>query len=112
MRFLGQHELHEHCFTLHSPHDLNNRRKIQELFSFFDLPPAGPQLNLIGRRNQSIGYRPVVTPADERDCDAVLERMPGKYLEIFHGEPYRRFEWNARLAGGHVQSASDKWNLQ
>lgn len=101
MEFLDAHELHGRCFTLHSCRDLNDASKIKAMFEHFELPLIHSRVILGGRRNKSIGYRTVITPEDEHECDEILAQMPARYLEIFSREPYCEFDWSARfrLAG-------------
>ncbi len=97
MSFLRQHDLHNRCFMLHSPRDLNDGNKIRALFEFFELQTTSERIALSGRRNQSIGYQPETMARDEEEFDAVMRRMPPRYLEIFSREPYTNFGWTARL---------------
>jgi hypothetical protein len=97
MRFLAQHQLHHRCFTLHTPRDLNDAAKVRAMFDFFGLVPARPALSFAGRKNRSLGYAAGLTAEEERQCAAVLEQLPARYLEIFHREPYVRCGWSARF---------------
>lgn len=97
MRFLEQHRLHDRCFTLDSPRDLNDGSKVRQMFDFFGLATRHPHIILSGHRNKSPGHTTVIEPADERQCREVLDGLPGRYLEIFHRQPYTQFEWNDRF---------------
>jgi hypothetical protein len=96
MRFLAEYRLQERCFTLHSPADLNDPARIQQMFDFFGLPARKP-LRLAGRKNRSLGYSASRSAEEETACARVLERLPGGYLEIFSREPYAGRPWSARL---------------
>jgi hypothetical protein len=82
---------------LHAPDDLNRPEKIQALFDFLKLKTLQPELVLRGRTNKSLGQTTVITPNDERECEAILEKMPARYLEVFNREPYSQYNWSARL---------------
>jgi len=88
MRFLGEHQFHSRCYTLHVPADLNDPNKIKDMFDFFGLDTFGPNIVLQGRKNRSLGYSKDVTPGNESESAAVLSELPSEYLEIFDHEPY------------------------
>jgi hypothetical protein len=97
MRFLARHQLHGRCFTLHSPGDLNDAGRVQAMFNFLDLPTRHSRLILHGRKNKSLGGSTQISGNDEKECEAVLERIPARYLEIFQHEPYVHYHWSPRL---------------
>jgi hypothetical protein len=97
MRFLDVHRLHDRCFTLDSPRDLNTAAKIQELLDFLGLETRHHRIVLGGRRNVSLGHTTVIHAEDRCEVEEVLEKMPARFLEIFRREPYTRFGWNARF---------------
>lgn len=97
MRFLAQQQLQERCFTLHTPRDLNDPDTVRAMFDSFGLAPARPVLSFAGRKNRSLGYAAGLTAQEERECAAVLERLPARFLEIFEREPYAQCGWSARL---------------
>ncbi|HWI57369.1 MAG TPA: hypothetical protein VNZ22_09095 [Bacillota bacterium] len=97
MQFLEQHQLQGRCFTLHSPGDLNDPAKIQELFDFFGLARKYPGLVLSGRKNRSLGYSRTLDPELEREYEAVVAQLPARHLDIFQREPYAHYPWSARL---------------
>ncbi|MDB6068198.1 MAG: hypothetical protein JWR26_4406 [Pedosphaera sp.] len=97
IRFLEQHQLHDRCFTMHSPGDLNDATKVREMFDFLGLKTIDSNIITSGRKNKSIGRKTVITPEDERECEEVLERLPIRYLELFRAEPYANHEWSARF---------------
>jgi hypothetical protein len=96
VRFLEDHDLHGRCVTLHSPKDLNDPAKINALFASLGLPATQP-LVLRGRKNKSIGSTTTISPDDQAEAGAVLERLPSRYLKIFHREPYVNFGWSQCL---------------
>ena len=104
MGFLEQHRLHDRCFTLDSPRDLNQPLRIREMLDFFGLERRGPEIIPARRRNVSLGYKTVVRDEDMREAAAVLESLPDRYLEIFRHEPYTRFSWSSRLRAGQLET--------
>ncbi|HET7626360.1 MAG TPA: hypothetical protein VFM25_13965, partial [Verrucomicrobiae bacterium] len=111
MKFLDENDLHERCFTLHAPGDLNHPEKIQALFDFLNLEALRPEPVLRGRTNKSLGQTTVITPDDEHECDSILEKMPARYFEIFNREPYSQYNWSARLRR-EMQPNAAKTQLQ
>ena len=96
VRFLDQFQLHAQCLTLHSPHDLNNAERVRHLFEFLGLKLRQADIAMTGRRNKN--WRPtVIHDDDRRQFEGVVESLPGRYLEIFHREPYRSMPWTANL---------------
>jgi hypothetical protein len=101
VQFLERHHLQDRCFLLHTPGDLNNPAKVKAMFDFFGLKTRSPQLVLRGRKNKSLGVTTLITERDESECEAVLERMPTRFLEIFQHPPYVNFPWSKRLRRLH-----------
>jgi hypothetical protein len=97
MWFLDTHQLHERCFPMHAPEDLNRDSRVQAMFDFLGLRISGPEVVLGGRRNKSLGPRTKVNPRDEEESEEVLQQMPEAYLAIFRSEPYASQPWSARL---------------
>ncbi|HEX3624451.1 MAG TPA: hypothetical protein VH280_03400 [Verrucomicrobiae bacterium] len=92
MDFLNTNGLQDRCFTMHSPHDLNDPAKIRAMFDFLEVPTHQPEIAFGGRKNKSIGYS--MAPAQkDNECRSVLERLPGRYLQIFRHKPYNDFRW-------------------
>lgn len=106
MRFLDRHRLHDRCFTLDSPHDLNARPRIRALFDFLGLETRHLGIVLGGCRNES-RQPPVIQNEDQRELEDVLERMPDYYLEIFRREPYTRFRWCGRFRSAAAGSRAN-----
>jgi hypothetical protein len=95
--FLDRRQLHDRCFTLQSPADLNVPEKVRAMFDFLGLATRQPGV-LMGRpRNKSLGPKTAVSPEDERQSEAVLAQLPARYLEIFQREPYSRYHWSRRF---------------
>ncbi len=104
MAFLQANQLQSRCFTVRAPRDLNDPAVVASMFDFFGLKPAGDRVIMGGRRNKSLGRTTVITPRDEQEAAAVLERLPAQYLEIFRREPDSSEPWSWSLvrtrAGG------------
>jgi hypothetical protein len=101
MRFLDQFGKHADCFTLHSPGELNNQTRVDELFDFLGLKRRSSTLSIAGSQNKN-WRRTNFTDDDRRQFDEVVQRMPANYLDIFRHQPYTRFPWAGtlqRLAG-------------
>ena len=97
MNFLDEFQLHERCFTLDSPRDLNDAAKIRGMFDFLGVPTKQDEIIFGGRKNRSLGYGSSGAEENEEESGAVLERMQDRYLEIFQREPYVNFNWSARF---------------
>ncbi len=94
MDFLNANGLQDRCFTLYSPRDLNDPAKIREMFDFLQVPAKQPEIVFGGRKNKSLGY--FMAPAQkENESQAVLERLPERYLRIFQTKPYCDLPWVA-----------------
>jgi hypothetical protein len=115
MDFLNANGLHGRCFTLHSPHDLNDAAKIREMFDFLGVPTGQPEIVFGGRKNKSIGYS--MAPAQkESEFRFVVERLPENYLQIFRSKPYCHFHWAALFndtahSRGNCHSAPENCRL-
>ncbi len=96
MRFLDEHNLHQRCFTLHTP-DLGNERNLKAMFDFFGLQTRAPAPVLSGRKNRSVGYSARQAAREEAECAEVLRVLPPGYLEIFRCAPYVNYDWSQRL---------------
>ncbi|HTR42494.1 MAG TPA: hypothetical protein VMH87_12850 [Pseudomonadales bacterium] len=95
MNFLDNHKLHDCCFTLDSPRDLNDAGKIRDMFDFLRIETKQKEIVFGGRKNKSIGYLP--TTGSEADLQFVLQRLPERYLRIFQHKPYSDFSWGTLL---------------
>jgi len=102
INFLDENRLHNRCFTLHSPRDLNDAGKIQKMFDFLEVETTQSQIVFGGRKNKSIGYSAIVE--HENEFQSVLERLPKRYLEIFQRKPYCDFTWSTRLKLPNLQN--------
>jgi hypothetical protein len=101
MAFLKTPGLQARCFTLQVPGELNDPAAVRAMFEFFGLKPVQDNVVIGGRKNKSLGRRKtVITAQDEQESEAVLERLPAEYLEIFHHEPYASQGWSSRLRRG------------
>jgi hypothetical protein len=97
IQFVKKHNLHDRCFVLHSPRDLNDANRIREMFEFFELPLKSDRVLLNGRKNQSFGYKSLESAEEQEQFADVISRIPEHYLEIFRREPYCNFGWSSRL---------------
>jgi hypothetical protein len=97
MSFLDDNNLHERCFTLHCPRDLNDAGKVREMFNFFGIGLKQPEIQFGGRKNKSIGYSSAMAEQYEKEFEQVLQLMPDRYLQIFRREPYANHEWSRRF---------------
>jgi len=96
MRFLGDHQLHERCFTLQTG-DLNDSCRLKEMFDFLGLETVRPDLVLAGRKNRSFGYSGRTRAEEAEEWATIKARMPSRYLQIFEREPYVNYDWCRRL---------------
>jgi hypothetical protein len=106
MNFLNENNLRDRCFTLDSPHDLNDAIKIREMFDFLNIETKQPQIIFGGRKNKSIGYFAPAVTQHESEFQSVLERLPERYLKIFDDLPYSRFNWSGLFKTRPPQPAS------
>lgn len=106
MHFLEQHQLHERCFTLHTPAELNQPERIGAMFEFFGLTPIHGEVKLGGRKNRSLGYSREQQAEQERQYAQVLERVPEQYLAIFQNPPYANYPWAERLRSRQALSVA------
>jgi hypothetical protein len=96
MRLLDRYRKHAECFTLHSPHELNDVDRLAALFDFLGLKRQPEALSLAGRHNRN--PRPtIISEEDRRQFDGVLRRLPEESLRIFIREPYSRWDWSRNL---------------
>lgn len=93
MKFLNDNRLHDRCFTLESPRDLNDAGKIREMFDFLGVKTRQPQIVFGGRKNKSWGYPVMSAARNDREFQFVLERLPPRWLEIFDRQPYCDLDW-------------------
>src|SRR5438309_12016001 len=103
MHFDKEDHLHDRCFVLHSPRDLNGANKIREMFEFFDLPLKSDRVLLAGRKNQSFGYKSIESTEEQDQFADVISRIPDRYLQIFRSAPYNNFAWSSRLRRSEAQ---------
>jgi hypothetical protein len=92
MDFLDANGLHDRCFTLNSPHDLNDAAKVRGMFDFLGVQTRDREIVFGGRKNKSIGY--FMAPAlKDKESQFVVERLPESYLQIFRKKPYSELPW-------------------
>lgn len=91
--FVAENDLHDRCYTLHSPVDLNDPDRVGALFDFFGWPLEREQVVIKGGKNRTPGASTVVTQQYEDEFRQVVDHMPSEHLEIFRHEPFTRFDW-------------------
>jgi hypothetical protein len=93
MKFLDDNHLHDRCFTLNSPRDLNDAGKVRQMFDALGVKTKSPQIVFGGRKNKSWGYAMTSAAGNESEFQFILENLPGRWLEIFSRKPYCDLEW-------------------
>ncbi|MDX1947968.1 MAG: hypothetical protein SFU86_21395 [Pirellulaceae bacterium] len=95
-QFLARFSKQAECLTLHSPADLNNERRVSEMFDFLGVKLRRPRLTLAGSHNPN--PRPtIVSEADCQQFAEIVAALPASYLEIFRHEPYAGWPWAGQL---------------
>jgi hypothetical protein len=97
MRFLKQFRKEADCFTLQSPRELNDGKRVADLFDFLGLKRHHAELVIGGRRNKS-WRRLEITAEDRQEFLEVARAVPREYREIFRGPPYAGMPWMDLLA--------------
>ncbi len=101
MRFLDTYNKHADCFTLQSPHELNDPVRVRAMFDFLGVKLRRESLDLGGSQNRN--PRPtVITDREREEFAAVVARLPPEYLELFRREPYRGMEMLECVRSAHV----------
>jgi hypothetical protein len=103
MSFVARHGLHDRCFTLLCPDDLNDARRIRAMFEFFSLPLKQPHVDHRGRKHRTPGRRTEIDERDLIECGEVVANLPDRYLEIFRHAPYANCAWAARLLANRAR---------
>jgi hypothetical protein len=104
MKFLDQFDMHKKCFFLHSTPDLNDPTKLRKLIEFIGVPQRFDQLRFPQTkkaRNVNPGEFRLSPEQEQTQAEAVVQRLPAKYFEIFRRKPYAALPWSKWL----VQSA-------
>jgi hypothetical protein len=97
MQFLDRFDMHDRCFTLQSPSDLNDRERVAQLIEFLDLPRRSREISFAGRRN--VNPQPtVVNEEDRRQFAEIVAILPVANLGIFSRPPYAQWDWSELLA--------------
>lgn len=97
VQFLDDFAMHDNCAWLDSPQDLNAPGRLRDAFGRLGLALRFPKVRLTGGHNRNPGVPTVVTTRDRDEAHAVLEKLPGHYLEIFRRPQFARFEWTSGL---------------
>ena len=93
MRFLEEIKKTGDCITLHSPHDLNDPARVQQLIEQLGLDLAYERVRIEGKQNKTPGAKTTITSQEEDEFRAVVKGLPLKYLDIFTRPPYSAWEW-------------------
>ncbi len=93
MQFLEEYKKYDDCYTLFTPGYLNNYKKIEDMFNFFNLTLNNKKVNMTGDKNISI-IPTAFSKYDEIQFQKLIENLPNKYLEIFKKKPYTEIEWS------------------
>jgi hypothetical protein len=96
MDYLQRFDMHEHCLTLHTPHDLNSPQAMASLLDFVGAGHTG-ELSLPGAQNQTPGYETKLGADELSQTRDVIAALPSAYLDIFQREPYAQQSWVALL---------------
>ena len=92
MNFLEKYNKKNDCFTLNSPQDLNDVKKIMEMFNFFNLKTKKTDTELKGNKNPG-KTSTVITSEEIQQFQDLIANIPNNYLKIFSKEPYIKFDW-------------------
>lgn len=93
MRFLDEFSKTADCVTLHSPHDLNDPRRVKAMIDQLGLRLSGDSVHIAGKQNRTPGATTTITNQEEDEFREVVAKMPQEFLEIFSHEPYAKHEW-------------------
>ena len=101
MQLLDKHGKHGECFSLDSPRELNDSRRVQEIFEFLGIQTRGGTIQIEGRRNRN-PHATEISDRDRAEFADVVQRLPSERLAIFGRERYVRFPWaSALLSAGN-----------
>ncbi len=96
INFLEKYHKHRDCFTLETPKDLNNGKKLMEMFSFFGITLKHNRVVLQGRKNTAKSPTHI-TIKDKQQLQELITHTPNQYLQIFYQNPYKSVEWASLL---------------
>ncbi len=100
MQCLDRFQLHNDCFFLHSTKDLNDPDRIRALFEFLGLKQRRAELRLPQSdraKNVNQGVFQFTAEEEHEQSEAVLNRLPAEFLQIFLRQPYANLSWVGRL---------------
>jgi hypothetical protein len=97
MDYLQRFDMHDHCLTLHTPHDLNNPQAVASILDFVGAGCTG-DLSLPGALNRTPGYETKLGADELSQCRDVVAALPAAHLEIFQREPYAGQAWAPLLS--------------
>ena len=90
--FLDTYKKQKDCITFNSPKDLNDKQKLQEMFTYFNIKTHTSDLIMEGKKN--VAKTPtIVTNEDHQQLQKLVHHLPDRYLQIFHHPPYNQFKW-------------------
>jgi hypothetical protein len=96
MKFLDKYKKHDDCFTMHSPKEFNDVKKLEKMFKFFNLELKNKEILMKGKKNKNV-KRTIITSEDKKQFEEIINMLPSDYLRNFQKEPYSRFEWASML---------------
>ena len=97
MGLLNQYNKHQDCFTLHTPYDLKDVQRLEELVRFFQFDCLHDSFNLNVSKNKTPGKKTIITDEDRRAFEQILQQIDPQYLEIFQYAPYSDLPWVTEL---------------
>ena len=90
--FFKKYDKYKDCYILESPKNLNDKYIISDMFNFFDLELKQKNISFSGRKNR--GLKPTIASEIEKiQLKEIVNKLPTKYLQIFHKKPYTEFDW-------------------
>ncbi len=95
MNFLERYNKYNDCYTLEMSKDLNNEKKIKDMFSFFNLKT---KINIDFKGEKNKGVKPTIIESEDiRQLKEIVNNIPDRYLKIFKNKPYTEYKWNKML---------------
>ncbi|KYK34479.1 MAG: hypothetical protein AYK22_08625 [Thermoplasmatales archaeon SG8-52-3] len=90
--FLNKYNKHNDCYILDVPKDLNNAKKVKDMFNFFNLKMKRREITFKGNKNKG-KKKTIVTEHEKNLFNETISKLPKSYLKIFKDKPYVDFKW-------------------